>query len=55
MISEKKTKSFGEDKEFLIIYSKENSKQKMDYFVYGHRHLPMIFSLKSKRKTKEIH
>jgi UDP-2,3-diacylglucosamine hydrolase len=40
-------KFLGEDKEFLIIYSKEKLKtEKMDYFVYGHRHLPMILDLK---------
>ena len=40
-------KFLGEDKEFLIIYSKEKLKtEKIDYFVYGHRHLPMILDLK---------
>lgn len=38
----------GEDKEFLILYSKEKLKtEKIDYFIYGHRHLPMILDLKS--------
>ena len=48
MISGEEDKEFlGEDKEFLIIYSKEKLKtEKMDYFVYGHRHLPMILDLK---------
>ncbi|HYH15625.1 MAG TPA: UDP-2,3-diacylglucosamine diphosphatase [Flavisolibacter sp.] len=32
----------GEDKEWLIIYSKEVLKQKkVDFFVFGHRHLPI--------------
>ncbi|GGP05516.1 UDP-2,3-diacylglucosamine hydrolase [Cloacibacterium rupense] len=40
-------KFLGEEKEFLILYSKEKLKsEKIDYFVYGHRHLPMILDLK---------
>ena len=36
----------GEDKEFLILYSKEKLKtESFDYFVYGHRHLPMVLDL----------
>ena len=36
----------GEDKEFLIIYSKEKLKtENIDYFIYGHRHLPMVLDL----------
>lgn len=36
----------GEDKEFLILYCKEVLQKKhYDYFVFGHRHLPMIFDL----------
>jgi UDP-2,3-diacylglucosamine hydrolase len=36
----------GEDKEWLIIYSKDVLKQKQyDYFIFGHRHLPIDFSL----------
>jgi UDP-2,3-diacylglucosamine hydrolase len=32
----------GEDKEWLIIYSKEvQTKEKYDFFVFGHRHLPI--------------
>lgn len=32
----------GEDKEWLIIYSKDRLKEKnFDYFVFGHRHLPI--------------
>ncbi len=52
MISGEEDKEFlGEDKEFLIIYSKEKLKtEKIDYFVYGHRHLPMILDLEGKAK-----
>ena len=36
----------GEDKEWLIIYCKEQLKaQKIDYFVFGHRHLPIDYRL----------
>ncbi|MES1217759.1 MAG: UDP-2,3-diacylglucosamine diphosphatase [Bacteroidota bacterium] len=36
----------GEDKEWLIIYSKEKLQQKhFDFFVFGHRHLPVDFRL----------
>lgn len=39
-------KFLGEDKEFLIIYSKEKLKtEKINYFVYGHRHLPLVLDL----------
>lgn len=32
----------GEDKEWLIMYSKKKEKEvHRDYFIYGHRHLPM--------------
>jgi len=36
----------GEDKEWLIIHSKEVLKEKnIDFFVFGHRHLPIDFRL----------
>lgn len=36
----------GEDKEFLILYAKEKLKtEQIDYFVFGHRHLPMVLNL----------
>ncbi|RYY48322.1 MAG: UDP-2,3-diacylglucosamine diphosphatase [Chitinophagaceae bacterium] len=36
----------GEDKEWLIIYSKEMlSKEHYDYFIFGHRHLPLDVAL----------
>ncbi|WP_312419202.1 UDP-2,3-diacylglucosamine diphosphatase [Epilithonimonas sp.] len=44
-------KFLGEDKEFLILYSKEKLKtEKIDYFVYGHRHLPMVLDLEKGSK-----
>lgn len=47
MISGDEDKQFlGKDKEFLILYSKEKLKtEKINYFVYGHRHLPMVLDL----------
>ena len=47
MISGEEDKEFlGDDKEFLIIYSKEKLKtEHFDFFIYGHRHLPMILEL----------
>lgn len=39
-------KFLGEDKEFLILYAKEKLKtEKIDFFVFGHRHLPMVLDL----------
>ena len=36
----------GEDKEWLITFSKEMlEKQHFDYFIFGHRHLPLDFKL----------
>ncbi|MEJ7736009.1 MAG: UDP-2,3-diacylglucosamine diphosphatase [Chitinophagaceae bacterium] len=36
----------GEDKEWLIIYSKEQlKKQHYDYLIFGHRHLPIDFRI----------
>ena len=38
----------GEDKEWLIIYAKEKLKENnIDYFIFGHRHLPIEFKLNS--------
>lgn len=32
----------GDDKEFLMLYAKEIvAKEKVDYFIFGHRHLPL--------------
>lgn len=39
----------GEEKEWLIIYAKEVLKGKqVDYFIFGHRHLPIEFKLDEK-------
>lgn len=41
-------KFLGEENEWLISYSKEISlKEKIDYFIFGHRHLPIDFSFKN--------
>ena len=47
MISGEEDKEFlGEDKEFLILYAKEKLKNEhFDYFIFGHRHLPMVLDL----------
>jgi UDP-2,3-diacylglucosamine hydrolase len=35
-------KFLGEDKEFLVVYSNEYlQKEHIDYFIFGHRHLPL--------------
>lgn len=39
-------KFLGEDKEWLLIYSKEQAQKKnIDFFVFGHRHLPIDYRL----------
>jgi UDP-2,3-diacylglucosamine hydrolase len=41
----------GEDKEWLIIYCKEVlQKEHFDYFIFGHRHLPLTIQLNGKSK-----
>lgn len=41
----------GEDKEWLIIYCKEVLKKaNIDFFVFGHRHLPIDFRLNDKSR-----
>jgi UDP-2,3-diacylglucosamine hydrolase len=43
----------GEDKEWLIIYSKEVLQQKkVDFFVFGHRHLPVDYRLSTPLSTE---
>lgn len=44
--SETDKKFLGEDKEYLIQYCKERlKKEKIDYFIFGHRHLPLQIKL----------
>ncbi len=41
----------GEEKEWLIIYCKEIlQREHFDYFIFGHRHLPIEFDLNDKSK-----
>lgn len=41
----------GEDKEWLVLYSKEILKQKqIDFFIFGHRHLPLEITLSNTSK-----
>jgi UDP-2,3-diacylglucosamine hydrolase len=41
----------GEDNEWLIIYSKELlQKEHYDYFIFGHRHLPLDWKLSDKSR-----
>ena len=52
LISGKEDKKFkGEDKEWLIQYClKRLTKEHIDYFIFGHRHLPIVHQLKPKSK-----
>lgn len=44
-------KFLGEENEWLILYCKEVLKQQSyDYFVFGHRHLPLDFQLNEKSR-----
>lgn len=41
----------GEDKEWLVLYAKRKLEtQHYDYFVFGHRHLPMVIDLQNDSK-----
>jgi UDP-2,3-diacylglucosamine hydrolase len=45
----------GEENEWLAVYSREVlAKQHYDYFIYGHRHLPMIIDLGNNSKYYNI-
>lgn len=45
----------GEENEWLAVYSREVlAKQHYDYFVYGHRHLPMVIDLGNNSKYYNI-
>ncbi|PWG82494.1 UDP-2,3-diacylglucosamine hydrolase [Pararcticibacter amylolyticus] len=42
----KKERFLGDEKEWLVVYSKEILKREhFDYFIYGHRHLPLDIKL----------
>lgn len=44
-------KFLGEDKEWLVCYSKDKLKEEhFDYFIFGHRHLPIDLQLNEKSK-----
>jgi UDP-2,3-diacylglucosamine hydrolase len=44
-------KFLGEDKEWLILYTKEVlKKEHFDYFIFGHRHLPLDIRLNEKSR-----
>ena len=44
-------KFLGEDKEWLIVYCREQLKTRyFDYFIFGHRHLPIDFLLNDKSR-----
>jgi UDP-2,3-diacylglucosamine hydrolase len=41
-------KFLGEEKEWLVLYAKDKlKKEHFDFFVFGHRHLPIDFQLKA--------
>ncbi len=43
--------TFYEEQEWLVIHSKEVlQKQHFDYFIYGHRHIPIIYELNDNSK-----
>ena len=45
----------GEDKEFLIQFSKDILKtEHYDYFIFGHRHYPLIIDLNGSSKHVNI-
>jgi UDP-2,3-diacylglucosamine hydrolase len=45
-VAETEKKFLGEDKEALMIYSREVLQRKhFDYFVFGHRHVPGVYAL----------
>lgn len=42
----KEEQFYGEDREWLLIYSKETLKKKnIEFFIFGHRHLPIDYRL----------
>lgn len=48
---EKDAKFYGEEKEMLIQYCKQKlTTEHFDFFVFGHRHLPLVFDLNENSK-----
>ena len=44
------TQFLGEEKEWLLIYANEQlEKQAVDFFIFGHRHLPIDYTLKNNK------
>ncbi len=44
-------KFLGEEKEWLVVYTKEKLKEEhFDFFVFGHRHLPIDFQLNERSR-----
>ncbi|HRH11518.1 MAG TPA: UDP-2,3-diacylglucosamine diphosphatase, partial [Bacteroidia bacterium] len=42
-------KFLGEEKEWLFLYAKEHiKKDPIDFFVFGHRHLPLSMNVENK-------
>ncbi len=37
----------GEDKEYLVQYANSKSEEDIDYFIFGHRHLPIEYKMKN--------
>ena len=48
---EEDAKFLGEDKEWLVLYSKRKLHEKhRDYFIFGHRHMPLEIDLGNNSK-----
>lgn len=46
-------KFLGEDQEWLITYCKEHlQKEKVDYFIFGHRHLPIDWPIRTQGESE---
>ena len=45
----------GEDNEWLILYAKKKVKEHHhDYFIFGHRHLPMVLDINPEKKAQYV-
>lgn len=52
---EEDTKFLGEENEWLVLYAKKKLQTKhYDYFIFGHRHLPMIIDLGENSKYANL-